>query len=113
MYVENTGGTGGRRGGCRWYLQDLEASWRTPVRQVVGFQRVALKPGEREADPLHHHSQTDGRHQRQWEFPCWNRGASGGDGGGLPGGRAQHGLGAAAPLTAEFESAAAPRALPY
>ncbi len=44
--VENTGRTAGDEV-VQCYVTDLEASVRTPVRQLAGFQRVSLAPGER------------------------------------------------------------------
>lgn len=46
--VENTGSRASDEV-VQVYLQDLEASWRTPVRQLAGFRKITLQPGEKQS----------------------------------------------------------------
>ena len=47
--VKNAGKRAGKRAGKEtviWYLSDVEASYTQPVRRVIAFEKVLLKPGE-------------------------------------------------------------------
>ena len=45
MTVCNTGARAGKET-VIWYLSDLEASYTQPVRRVIAFEKISLKPGE-------------------------------------------------------------------
>ena len=45
MTVCNTGTRAGKET-VIWYLSDPEASYTQPVRRVIAFEKISLKPGE-------------------------------------------------------------------
>ncbi len=111
VHVANTGEREGDEV-VQVYLQDLEASWRTPVRQLVGFRRVALKADERK--PVRFTITP-----RQMAVinddgvPVLEPGRFRVTVAGSQGDARSLELGAAAPLTAEFEVSGSPHELPY